>query len=35
MIAWIAMLYVTVVAVIASGVVVFLGHLTYLALRGD
>ena len=35
MIEWIAMLYLTVVAVMASGVVVFLGFLVYLALRGD
>ena len=35
MIEWIAMLYLTAVAVMRSGVVVFLGFLVYLALSGD
>ncbi len=35
MIEWIAMLYLIAVAVMTSGVVVFLGFLGYLALRGE
>ncbi len=35
MIEWIAMLYLTAVAVMTSGVAAFLGFLVYLALRGE
>jgi hypothetical protein len=35
MIEWIAMFYLAAVAVMTSGVVIFLGFLVYLALRGD
>ena len=35
MIEWIAMLYLTAVAVMTSGVAAFLGFLFYLALRGE
>ena len=35
MIEWIAILYLTAVAVMSSGVVVFLGFVVYLALPGD
>ena len=35
MIEWIALLYLTAFAVMASGIVALLGFLVYLALRGD